>query len=78
MVDANILDPSVRGGWANLWLKLEATRGAVGLGIERFVYNTFDHYTDTRAFSEILGGVETRKLMLMHRLLAKPETDDAE
>ena len=27
-VDANILDPSVRGGWANVWLKLEATRGA--------------------------------------------------
>jgi GNAT superfamily N-acetyltransferase len=29
VVDANILDPTVRGGWANLWLKLEATRGAV-------------------------------------------------
>lgn len=66
VVDANILDPSVRGGWANVWLKLEATRGAARLGIERFEYSTFDHYTDTRAFSEKLGGVEKRRMLLMH------------
>lgn len=72
VVDANILDPDVRGGWANLWLKLEATRGAIGLGIERFVYSTFDHYADTRAFSQMLGGVETRRMLLMHYLLDGP------
>ena len=27
-VDANIVEPSLRGGWANAWLKLEAFRGA--------------------------------------------------
>lgn len=69
VVDANILAPDVRGGWANLWLKLEATRGAMKLGIERFIYSTFDHYADTRAFSEMLGGVETRRMLLMHCLL---------
>ena len=69
VVDANLLDPSVRGGWANLWLKLEATRGAAALGIERFTYSTFDHYTDTRVFSEMLGGKEVRRMLLMHRLL---------
>lgn len=72
VVDANVLDPEVRGGWANLWLKLEATRNALGLGIERFVYSTFDHYADTRAFSEMLGGVETRRMLLMHCLLDEP------
>lgn len=77
VVDANILSPDVRGGWANLWLKLEATRGAAELGIERFIYNTFDHYADTRAFSEMLGGVETRRMLLMHHLL-EDSTDAAD
>ena len=72
VVDANILSPDVRGGWANLWLKLEATRNALQLGIERFVYSTFDHYADTRAFSKMLGGVETRRMLLMHRPLVAP------
>lgn len=72
VVDANILSPDVRGGWANLWLKLEATRGALQLGIERFVYSTFDHYADTRAFSKMLGGVETRRMLLMYRRLVEP------
>lgn len=79
VVDANILDPSVRGGWANLWLKLEASRGAKGLGIKTFVYATFDHYTDTRAFSEKLGGKETRRTLLMHcRLHGRTPAGDLE
>lgn len=78
VVDANILAPDVRGGWANLWLKLEATRGAAELGIERFIYNTFDHYADTRAFSEMLGGVETRRLLLMHYPLEDSNGDSAD
>lgn len=66
-VDANILDPDVRGGWANVWLKLEATRGAINLGIKTFRFTTFDHYTDTRSFTQRLGGVTTRVVQLMHR-----------
>jgi GNAT superfamily N-acetyltransferase len=69
-VDANILDPSVRGGWANVWLKLEATRGAIRLGIETFQFTTFDHYTDTRSFTEQLGGATTRVTHLMYRPIA--------
>jgi N-acetylglutamate synthase-like GNAT family acetyltransferase len=66
-VDANILDPNVRGSWANVWLKLEATRGAIGLGIKTFQFTTFDHYTDTRSFTEQLGGSTTRTTHLMYR-----------
>jgi hypothetical protein len=66
-VDANILDPSIRGGWANVWLKLEATRGAIGLGIKTLRFTTFDHYSDTRKFTERLGGVTTRTTYLMFR-----------
>ncbi len=69
-VDANVLDPAVRGSWANIWLKLEATRGALQWGIKTFVFTTFDHYTDTRSFTERLRGVTVRTTVLMYRPLA--------
>jgi GNAT superfamily N-acetyltransferase len=71
-VDANILDDSVRGRWANVLLKLEATRGVLPLGIETFEYTTFDHYADTRGFTEKLGGVTTGTTALMFRQLTAP------
>ena len=66
-VDADVVDPALRGGWANVWLKLEATRGALDWGIEKFVFTTFDHYTDTRSFTEKLEGVRVRTTVLMYR-----------
>jgi N-acetylglutamate synthase-like GNAT family acetyltransferase len=69
VVDANIVAPEFRGGWANLWLKLEATQGALRLGITHFHFTTFDQYADTRSFTAKLGGVVTKKLVLMHRRL---------
>jgi N-acetylglutamate synthase-like GNAT family acetyltransferase len=69
-VDANVLDPAVRGGWANVWLKLEATRGALQWGIKKFVFTTFDHYADTRSFTERMSGVTVRTTVLMYRPLA--------
>ncbi len=68
-VDATILIPEVRGGWANVWLKLEATQGALSLGITHFHFTSFDHYADTRRFTKLLGGVTTRKWALMYRNL---------
>lgn len=68
-VDANVLAPEVRGGWANVWLKLEATRGAMKLGIRKFVFSTFDHYTDTRSFTERMHGVTVQTKVLMYRPL---------
>jgi GNAT superfamily N-acetyltransferase len=67
VVDADIVDPSLRGGWANVWLKLEATRGALRLGIKQFQFTTFDHYADTRSFAMKLGSVITRTTVLMMR-----------
>jgi GNAT superfamily N-acetyltransferase len=72
-VDADIVDPSLRGGWANVWLKLEATRGAMRLGIKRFRFTSFDHYGDTRSFASKLGGAVTQTTVLMMRPIA---TDD--
>ena len=69
IVDANIVIPEYRNGWANAWLKLEATRGAISLGIDQFQFTSFDQYADTRSFAAKLGGVITRTLVLMHRPL---------
>lgn len=68
-VDANVLAPEVRGGWANVWLKLEATRGAQSLGIKKFVFTSFDHYTDTRSFTDRLQGTTVSTKVLMYRPL---------
>jgi predicted N-acetyltransferase YhbS len=73
-VDANIIDPRIRGTWANVWLKLEATRGALRLGIRNFDFTTFDHYTDTRSFTKKLGGVATQVSVLMYRPLERIKT----
>lgn len=70
LVDAVIVEPSLRGGWANVWLKLEATRGALRLGIKQFLFTTFDHYTDTRRFVAKMGGTATRTTRLMMRAIA--------
>jgi GNAT superfamily N-acetyltransferase len=77
-VDANIVDLALRGGWANVWLKLEASRHALALGIKQFTFTSFDHYTDTRSFSEKLGGTATRTTALMVRRFAGPDVPEGE
>jgi hypothetical protein len=71
-VDAVIVEPSLRGGWANAWLKLEASRRALLLGIREFTFTTFSHYGDTRSFTDKLGGTTIRQSVLMARPLAPP------
>jgi hypothetical protein len=66
VVDANIVEPSLRGGWANAWLKLEAFQGAPP-GVVQFSFTSFDHYTDTRSFTRKLGGSTVRRTALMYR-----------
>lgn len=69
-VDANVVATEVRGSWANVWLKLEATREAIKCGIKQFVFSSFDHYRDTRSFTERMRGVTVRKSILMYLPLA--------
>jgi GNAT superfamily N-acetyltransferase len=70
VVDANIVETSLRGGWANAWLKLEALRGAPQ-GVEEFRFTSFDHYTDTRSFAKRMGGSTVRTIALMIRAIAR-------
>lgn len=69
VVDANVVAPELRSGWANVWLKLEATQLALALGITHFHFTSFDHYADTRSFTAKLGGVTTRRWAMMQRQL---------
>lgn len=68
-VDAIIVAPEARGGWANLWLKLEATRRVIPHGVTHLYFTTFDRYTDTRRLVEKLGGRTVRTTALMWRLI---------
>lgn len=56
LVEANVLHPMVRGGWANVWLKLETTREARDAGYDAFLYETHSQHGDTRALTRRLGG----------------------
>jgi hypothetical protein len=68
VVDANIVDPALRGGWANALLKWEAFRGAPA-GVTQFQFTSFEHYADTRSFTQKLGGTAVRTMVLMMRPL---------
>lgn len=67
VVDANIVAPGVRGTWANMMLRLAAARGVRPLGVTKVEFTTFDHYHDTRSFTEKLGGVTRVASVLMFR-----------
>src|SRR5438270_476137 len=55
-VDANVLHPSVRLGWANLWLKMEAGRLLLDGGVHTLRYFSLRQHTDTARISRQVGG----------------------
>jgi GNAT superfamily N-acetyltransferase len=65
-VDANVLEPSHRLGWANLWLKLTAGEVLLSRGIPRTRFQTRDAYSDTRKVVRQVNGV-TRRLARFYR-----------
>lgn len=67
VIDAVVVEPALRNGWANLLLKYEAATRVKPLGATHIRFTSFDHYTDTRSFTRKLGGVTTKRLALMHR-----------
>ena len=54
-IDANVLHPSVRLGWANLWLKVEAAQMLLANGIEVIRYFSLDQHQDTQRLSRQAG-----------------------
>ena len=68
-VDAVIVKPEMRDGWANAWLRLDAALHALTQEISHLNFTTFDRYADTRSFARRLRGVVTTRWALMHRPL---------
>lgn len=71
-VDAHVLHPSVRMGWANLWLKMEAAERLLEDGIRTMRYFSLEQHTDTRRISKQAGCRLLRILVQMRRALTPP------
>jgi GNAT superfamily N-acetyltransferase len=69
-VDAHVLHPSVRMGWANLWLKMEAAERLLEDGIRTMRYFSLEQHGDTRRISRQAGCRLLRTLVQMRRELA--------
>jgi hypothetical protein len=65
-VEVNVVHPSVRGRWANVWLKLDATRRARDLGFKTFLYETYEQHADTAKLTSRLEGVLAPRVELYH------------
>ena len=65
-VEVNVIHPSLRGRWANVWLKLETTRHAHDLGFETFLYETYEQHADTAKLTSRLEGVLIPCVELYH------------
>ena len=69
-VDAHVLHPSVRMGWANLWLKMEAAERLLEDGIRTMRYFSLERHTDTQRISRQAGCRLLRTVVQMRRPLA--------
>jgi GNAT superfamily N-acetyltransferase len=67
-VDATVVDPSLRGGWANLMLKYEGIRWVRDAGAMALIFQTHDRHTDTRKLNRQMGGI-TRHLIEPYRMI---------
>ncbi len=69
LIEVNVVHPALRGGWANAWLKLEATRAGRDGGYDTFLYETHDQHADTMKLTRRLGGVVVPRVEL-YRVIA--------
>jgi GNAT superfamily N-acetyltransferase len=69
-VDANVVHPSVRGRWANVWLKLDPSARARDMGYSAFIYETYQQHTDTSKLTNRLAGVLVPRVELYRRIAA--------
>jgi GNAT superfamily N-acetyltransferase len=76
-VDAHVLHPSVRMGWANLWLKMEAAERLLEDGIRTMRYFSLGQHGDTRRISRQAGCRLLRTLVQMRRGLNSPPAPPA-
>jgi GNAT superfamily N-acetyltransferase len=68
LVDSTVVDPQLRGGWANLWLKFAGVSECRDMAIHTVVYYTYDNHSDTRKLSRQVGAV-SRQLVEPYQVL---------
>jgi GNAT superfamily N-acetyltransferase len=71
LVEVNVVHPSVRGRWANVWLKLDATSRARDLGFTTFFYETYEQHADTAKLTRRLDGDVVPRSELYHVIASK-------
>jgi GNAT superfamily N-acetyltransferase len=75
-VEATVVDPSLRGGWANLLLKYEGLHWALAAGATHIIFETYGRHSDTRKLFRQVGG-KRQSLIEPYRLLDEPFADAA-
>lgn len=70
LAESTVVDPSLRGGWANLWLKVAGASASLRLGLHTLLYYTYDRHTDTRKLGRQVGG-SIRDLIEPYRMLSQ-------
>lgn len=68
-VESNVVHPSVRGRWANVWLKLDSSGRARDLGFHTLLYETYEQHADTNKLTSRLEGTIVPRVEL-YRLIA--------
>ncbi|HZZ42580.1 MAG TPA: GNAT family N-acetyltransferase [Tepidisphaeraceae bacterium] len=68
LIESTVVDPSLRGRWANLWLRATAARRALELGMHTVLYYTYDQHRDSQKIAARLQSL-TRDLLEPYRLL---------
>jgi hypothetical protein len=71
---ATVVHPSLRNGWANVWLKYHGTRLCAELGLKTYWHHSYDHHRDTRRYNRATGAT-TRMLLEPYRVLVEPDGD---
>jgi hypothetical protein len=75
-VEATVVDPALRGGWANLLLKYEGLHWALAAGATQIVFETYQRHSDTRKLFRQVGG-KRQSLIEPYRLLDEPSADES-
>jgi hypothetical protein len=68
-IDANVIEPEHRKGWANIYLKYEEMRHQVAKGIAATRFQTLEHNRDTTRFAESTACHDSGPLLSLHRPL---------
>ena len=72
IVDAMVIDPELRGGWANLLLKMAVAKDSMQAGCRTIRFNAHDIHRDTRRAAERIGSTMLKSKVILYRPADSP------